>query len=548
MAATYTELDWAVFIAYGLLLFLSAWWLNRSIPHNSKDYFLGGNNMPVWMVAISVLATSQSAATFLGGPDMGYRGDLSYLATNIGALIAAFFVASYLIPKFYQYKVFTVYELLEQKIGTKAKKYAGLMYLLGRVFASGARLYMAGIAVAMILFANIDANSVVIAIAIITLAGLLFSVFGGIRLVIYSDVIQAAVYVSAALFVIYFLYSAIPANFSQIIAVLQHPSVTESSKLAVFKFDLDFTGAGVFNFWSIITGFVLLNIAAFGLDQDMTQRVLTCKNAQAGSKAMLLSIIMVIPVMLLFLLIGLLLYVFYQRPDLMFSEDAVQAIKTFDGEKVTIFMAYVLNEIPSGVRGLVTIGIIAAALSTLNSGLSSMSSVIVQDIYRPFLESKEFEAKEHEGKAFGVKNKSRQKIIADRHYVNAGKIAMLFVAIILAGMAVLSYYWQQYSDMPLLTFALSVMLFSYSGLLGVYFTALFTKRGSDSSVLAALIVGFISTLIMQPYVQSLYLSNEYQFDLAFTWKLCIASAISTLVCLSGKKLDINENNKSEAVT
>ena len=121
---------------------------------------------------------------------------------------------------------------------------------------------------------------------------------------------------------------------------------------------------------------------------------------------------------------------------------------------------------------------------------------------------------------------------------------MVIVATALAGMAILSFYWQQYSDMPLLTFALSVMLFSYSGLLGVYFTALFTKRGSEQSVLAALIVGFITTLLMQPYIQSLYLPVKMQFDLAFTWKLCIATFISTLICMLSKRelLTVKEEN------
>jgi Na+/proline symporter len=451
---------------------------------------------------------------------MGYRGDLSYLATNIGAFIAAFFVSVYLIPKFYQYKVFTVYELLEQQIGPRAKKHAGMMYLFGRVFASGARLYMAAIAVAMILFGDIATQSIVYATIIITIIGLLFSVFGGVRSVIYSDVIQAMVYVSAALFVIYFLVIAIPADFSTIVAALQEPAVTttgfiQTSKLTLFNFNLDFSSAGMFGFWSSITGFLLLNIAAFGLDQDMTQRVLTCKTAKEGSRAMLLSVVMVIPVMLLFLVIGLLLFIFYQRPDLM-GEGAATAMTSFDGAKVTVFMSYVLNQIPSGVRGLVTIGIIAAALSTLNSGLSSMSSVLVQDLYRPF-------------------NLQRGLRFADSHYVNAGKISMIIVAVALAAMAVLCFYWQQHTDTPLLAFALSVMLFSYSGLLGVYFTALFTQRGSENSVTAALITGFVITLLFQPYIQTMYLPPALIIDLAFTWKLCIATFISTLVCLLGKR-------------
>jgi SSS family transporter len=523
MQAQYTALDWAVFAGYGLLLLVSGWYINRKAASSSQDFFLGGNAMPTWMVAISVLATSQSAATFLGGPDQGYRGDLSYLATNLGAFIAAFFVASYLIPTFYQYKVFTVYELLEQRMGSAAKKYAGLMYLFGRVFASGARLYMAALAVAMILFGNIAAESVITATLIITAVGLLYTVFGGIKSVIYSDVIQCFIYVSAAVFVIYFLYAAIPADFSTIIAALQEPAPGAASKLTLLNFDLDFTSQGVFNFWSAITGFVLLNIAAFGLDQDMTQRVLTCKNAKEGSKAMLFSVLLVIPVMLLFIIIGLLLFIFYQRPDLMMGDNAEAIVQSFQGEKVTIFMYYVLNEIPAGVRGLVTIGIIAAALSTLNSGLSSMSSVIVQDLYRPYLERK-------------VERKvaKNNKQINDSHYVRAGQVGMVVVGIALAGMAILCFYWQQYSDMPLLKFALGVMVFSYSGLLGVYFTALFTKRGSENSVLAALIVGFVVTLLFQPYVMEVYLPADMRFDLGFTWQLCIGATLSFLVCFAGK--------------
>lgn len=514
MSAQYSGLDWLVFVAYGLLLLGSGWFFNRRSA-NSQDYFRGGNTMPVWAVAISVLATSQSAATFLGGPDQGYRGDLSYLATNLGAFVAAFFVATFLIPKFYKFNVYTVYELLEVRFGPTAKKQAGLMYLCGRIFASGARLYMAAIAVSMILFADIEASHVVAATCILTVAGLMYTVYGGIKTVIYSDVIQCCVYVGAAVAVIYCLVVAIPSDMSSIMAVLAEPGAGQASKLALFKFDWDFSPSGVFNIWSVFTGFVLLNIAAFGLDQDMTQRVLTCKNAKEGSKAMLYSIVMVIPIMLLFIVIGLLLYVYYQRPDLMHSGAAGEVLPTFEGEPVTIFMYYVLNHIPAGVKALVTVGIIAAALSTLNSGLNSMASVLVQDIYAPW-------------------QKKKGNRHSDMHFVSAGRVAMGLVAAALGAMACLCFYWQQYTDTPLLQFALGVMVFSYSGLLGVYFTAIFTKRGSPQSVLAALICGFMTTLLFQPYIMTLYLPQDWIVHIGFTWQLCIATLVASLVCLSGK--------------
>jgi SSS family solute:Na+ symporter len=525
MAAELTSLDWTIFIGYFLILIVSGWWFSRVKVSNTNEFFLGSNSMPVWLVAISVLATAQSAATFLGGPDQGYRADLSYLSTNIGTIFAAIFVAKYLTPRFYQYKVTTVYELLEIRFGELAKKQAGLMYLFGRVFASGARLYMAAIAVAMILFGNIAAENVVVSIVILTSVGLLYSFVGGIKTVIYSDAIQCAVYVGAGIAVIIYLLSIIPADFSQVIAALETPVDGSASKLTFFNFDLNFTSKGVFTVWTSITGFFLLSIASFGMDQDMTQRLLTCKSATESARAMLWSVVLVLPVVFMFVSIGLLLYIFYQRPDIMgigtmvtgseILSQSGEIIQTFEGEKITIFMTFVLNEMPSGLRGLVTVGIVAAALSTLNSGLNSMSSVVVQDLYRPWL----------------LKNKVEKD---DAHFVSAGRVGMIVAAIALAGMAILSFYWQRYSDMPLLAFALSVMVFAYSGLLGVYFNALFTKRGNATSVLIALISGFITTLLFQPYIQDSIGIEWLKIDLAFPYQLCFATFISFIICYLGK--------------
>lgn len=511
-----TLVDWLVFCSYFLLLAFLAWWVNQRKAGNSNDYFLAANTMPAWLVAISVLATSQSAATFLGGPDMGFRGNLSYLATNIGAILAAFFVIKWLIPRYYQLKVTTVYELLTLRFSASAKNHAGQMYLFGRVFASGARLYMAALAVAMLLFNNIDASSIIFSVALLALVGLLCTMAGGIRSVIYTDALQCLVYVSAALVVLFFLYYRLDLPWTVLLDALRNPPEQTGSKLLLFDSRLDFSSSGVFTIWSALTGFLLLNIAAFGLDQDMTQRVLTCKTPAKGAQALLSSALMVIPVMLLFILIGFLLYIFYQRPDL-YQSGAVLG-DSFQGEKITVFMYYVLNELPSGLRGLVVVGVIAAALSTITSGLNSMASVLVADLYQPW-------------------RLRRQPATAARHFVRAGQLAMLGTALALSLMAVLCYYWQQYSDMPLLAFALSVMVFSYSGLLGVFFTALFTRRGNSASVTAALLVGFMVTLLLQPYVMQSIL-QQFNLtlaapDIGFTWQLCIGAAIAFFVCYCG---------------
>ncbi|HHL41983.1 MAG TPA: sodium:solute symporter, partial [Hellea balneolensis] len=487
-----------------------AWASSKFKADNAKDYFLGGNSMPYWVVAVSVLATSQSAATFLGGPDQGYRGDYTYISTNVGAILAAIFVAKVLIPKYYALKATTVYELLAKRFNQNTMRAAGGMYLIGRVFASGSRLYLAAIAVSMILFSNIDAGSIVMAAFLMMALGFLMTFLGGINSVIWSDLIQFLIYVGCALAVLFILWTAIPANPAEIIDGLRH-APDGQNKLKLFDFSIDFSKP--FAMISVLTGLTLLSIGSFGLDQDMTQRVLTCKNEKEGGKALLISAIVAIPVVWIFVSIGQLLHVFYERPELMGADVTSAAGREFSGEKITVFMHYILNELPAGMRGLVTVGVVAAAISTINSGLNSMSSVIVEDFYRPWRE--------------------RKKTLPAKHFVLAGRVSMGVVGVCLFLMAVLCYYWQKYTDMPLLEFALSVMVFSYSGLLGVYFTVLFTKRGSHKSVLAALAVGFLVTLFQQSYIVDIFHLPDSFKSLAFSWKLCIGTFVAFLVCIAG---------------
>ena len=509
MELQFTGLDWGIFAIYLAVLAISGWYFSRNRSKDSRDYFLAHNSMPMWMVAISTLATTQSAATFLGGPDLGYRGDLTYLFTNVGAIIAAIIVARLLIPRFYASRVTTVYELLQSRYGGNAKRRAGSIYLLGRVFASGARLYMAAIAVSMILFNDIAADHVITAVVLLTAAGLLQTLIGGVRSVIQSDVLQCMVYVSAALAVVAILLVQIPADMGQIVSALSTPQDGGTSKLALVDTSWDLSDP--FNLWATLTGFVLLNIAAFGLDQDVTQRILTCKTARDGARAVLYSVVMVVPVMAVFMGIGLLLHIFYQNPQLM----AGAAVSEPTGGDITVFMHYVLHEMPAGLRGLVTIGVIAAALSTLNSSLNSMASVLTEDIYRHWLRERNI-------------NKS------DAHFVRAGRWGMAIVASALGGMAILCFFWQQISDLPLITFALSVMVFAYSGLLGVFFTALFTRRGNARSVGWALAMGFLVTLLQQPWMITLLTGNEQPLVIAFPWQLCLGTLVSFAVCNLGK--------------
>ena len=487
MQTSFTAIDWAVLCGYVLLLALAGWLTTRR-GMKSEDYFLAGHHAPTWLVAVSVLSTVQSAATFLGVPDNAYRGNYTYLGGVLAALIAAWIVANVLIPRFYALKVTTVYELLETRFDATARRAAAVMYLIGRIFASGARLYLAAIAVSMILFLDVSPQHIAIAAFTLLVFGLIFTFMGGLESVIWSDLVQVTLYVGAALLVAWHLWSGLDMTVTEAVAALR-----AEDKIALINptFDL----AAPWSIFAVLTGVMLLNLASSGLDQDITQRLLACEDAKKGARSLYASVWLSLPVILLFLVIGSLLYLHYNGG----------ADSSFKGEKVTVFMHYILTEIPPGLRGLVTVGVIAAA--AINSGLISMSAVLVNDLYRPFAEPK-----------------------SEGHFVRMGRIASVILGAALFGMAILSYYWQRYADSALLDFVLGVMAFAYSGLIGVYGVALFTGRGSSASVIAAFIAGFATVLAFQPFIiDSLSLPLALK-GIAFPWQLVLGSTIAAAVC------------------
>jgi len=478
MSSAFSLLDWIVFGGYFAILALSSYLFSRVKITSTREYFVSANSMPMLAVAISVLATSQSAATFLGVPEYSFAHDFTFIGFYLSALLAVVFVAYVLIPKFYEIQAVTVYELLEKRYGSTAKKQAGVMFLVGRVLASGARLYIGSLAISMILFADITAVHIAISISILMLGALAYTYFGGVKSVILSDIIQAVTYIGAGVAVLVFLYYSL-----ENINILE--SLNEHNKLKLFDTSLD----GKFSIIGLLTGWLLLNIAAFGLDQDMTQRVLSCKNEKEAAKSLIVSILLTIPVVLLFLSIGVLLFLFYQESSV---------VQNFEGERITIFMYYILNEMPEGLRGLVTVGAIAAALSSTNSVLGAMASVAVEDIYKPW--------------------KLKRSSVDELHFVKASRNAVLFFALILSAMAMISYFWQRYSDLSLISFALGVMAFAYTGLLGVYFSAIFTSRGSSKTVPFALVGGFVTVLALQPYM--------FGITIGFSWQMVLGTIVS----------------------
>ena len=521
----FASLDWAVLIGYFVALAGTGWWFSRREPSGAQEYFLAGRQMPMWAVAISVLATATSAATFIGAPQEAYEGNLTYASTNIGMFIAVAVVAVFFIPAFYRHNATTIYDLLGVRFGPNAKLAASWTFIIGRLFASGSRLFMAAIPLSLILFRDAAARHLVLSIGMLSVVAIVYTLVGGIRSIIWTDVVQTCVFVGAAVAALVVLLHRIPLGLGELWNALGSTPAGGATKLTILNTGfnasrpmLGFDPSSAYTLPTVLLGFSLLGIASYGTDHDLAQRMLTCKSAAKGSQSVVVAILINLPVVLLFMSIGLLLYVLYQRPDLMGAGAPGSAPE--DGRQV--FLTFILREMPAGMSGLMMAGLFAAGLGSTLSAINAMSAAFVNDCYKRVFPAR-----------------------TDREYLRVGRLAVVGWGLVLGMFAVWCVYWQQGSGKTLIQFALSVMTFAYAGLLGVFFTAIFTRRGTQGSAIAALFVGFAVIAAFQPAVYRLWASHVAwslstsdgtrpvalaDFPIAFPWQLFLGTLLSTLVC------------------
>ena len=556
LAAGFGTLDWLVVGAYLILLLVSGIYFARKEPAGSDEYFLAGRRMPAWAVACSILASTLSVATFVGVPEQTYKdaGNLTYLATNIGGFLAILVVAFVFIPRYFRENVTTVYELLDRRFGHNAKRAASATFMVGRVFASGARVYIAAIPLAMLLFGPENSKEpayLIGAITVLTIVAVLYTLVGGIASVIYTDVIQTVVLLGAILAGVFLLWLRIPASAADVLSTLAAPTlqtpagpITGPSKLILFDLSLDLTKD--FTLMAALGGFTLINLAAYGTDHDMAQRMLTCKNAVQGGRSAIAAICMGVPVVALFLIVGLLLFVFYKCPQLMGA-----AAPSYQPPDKEVLLTFILREFPGGLSGLMVAGLFAVGLGSLNSAINAMAATFVKDFYIPFNPTK-----------------------TESHFLAVSRWAVAGWGIILGLFAILCIFWVRSNpDTTLLGFALGVMTFAYSGLLAVFLCAIFTRRGNGTTACLALAAGFAIVVLLQPVLwvglarlaPGLFpppirvggsgggILDEAQFasapvfhtaatirqalpmlKLAFPWHMVIGTTIAFLVCFSGR--------------
>lgn len=434
-------LDYAIIVAYlvGIAIFGI---VTGGKQKTVKDYFLGTKSVPWWAVCFSIVAAETSTLTFISIPGLAYLANLNFLQVTIGYLIGRIVIAIFFLPAYYSGELSTAYAFLENRFGHKTRSFASIVFLFTRTAADGVRLFATAIPLKLLI--DIDYFTAVVIIAVIALA---YTTIGGVRGVIWVDVIQMFIYLGGAIIAAMFLiYSFVPGGLDSIIS-----TAALENKLDIFNWGFSDGIAGFFDQPYTVLGGLLggafLSMASHGTDQLIVQRLLTINNLKDSRKAIVGSGIIVIIQFAIFLFVGVCLYAFYGGAEMKSDE---------------IFPKFIIENLPVGISGIIVAGLFAAALSTLAGSISSLSSSTMLDLYKPF-----------------AKKSSPEREL---------KISRMFTvmwAVLLVGSAL----FFMNSPQTVVELALSIASFTYGGLLGTFMLGLFVKEATQEDALAGFTAG-----------------------------------------------------------
>lgn len=514
--------DWSVVAVYLAGVIAAGIWFGRQ-EQDMEDYFLGGRRIPWWAALLSMVATEISAATFLGAPEQGYTRDNTYLQFGIGSILARFVLAFLFIGIFYRLRVYTVYRFLAYRFGMATKNYSAGLFLIGRFFAGGSRLFIASLAVKVC--TGLDMMGAILVLGTISV---IYTLFGGIKAVIWTDVVQAVILSGGALLCIIFLMGDIPLSAGETLQFLRE---NEKLRLLDTRWHDGQGGLALFSnpyhFIPAILGGFFLTMATHGTDQTMIQRLLTCKDSYRGKLSMVLSGFVGIGVTCLFLLVGLLLFVYVANLPEGHSMLARATELKSAGRNDHFFLYYILHGLPTGAAGIIIASVVAAAMSSIDSELNAMSATFVNDFYQPYFSPRAGAAK----------------------MMKAARFATLAFGLLLMGMALLiTDFYNKNPQTDLLSIALGVMTFFYGGLLGVFLVGLLTRgRGNGLSnglgmLFSLLLIVFISYKTRLLPALGLYRPEAggdgfwaalYHFRLGWPWFIVIGTLVTVSVALLG---------------
>jgi SSS family transporter len=433
-------IDLAVIVAYVAgCTALGAWLGSRST--RLKGYFLGESNIPAWAVMISIVATETSTATFLSVPGFAYQGDMTFLQLPLGYLLGRVVVATVLLPAYFRREIYTAYQVLERRFGGATRTTASLLFLATRALADGLRLFLAAAVLQVITGWPIEG-----AILTVGLTTIVYTYLGGMRAVVWIDVIQFHIYILGALIALSVLVGRLPGGWGELFR-----AAGAAGKFRVFDLALD--PRKPLTLWAGLIGGMVLNTATHGADQLMVQRYLSARSQRQAAWALVASGFVVLAQFALFLFIGAALFVFYR--DFPPPSPAVSIAR--DRE----FAYFIVHYMPTGVLGVVVAAVFSAAMGTLAGSLNASAATTVNDLYRPLVPH-----------------------ASERHYLRISKLATACWGVAQMGMAVFATRLRE----NVVVNALAVASFTTGIVLGLFLLGIFTRVGQRAA-LTGLIAG-----------------------------------------------------------
>src|SRR6202047_5226871 len=445
-----------------------------------EDFALGRRQIPWWAILASIIAAETSAGTFFGTPGEGFAlRNYTYLQLALGTIIARVLVSYIFIKPYYDYKVYSIYEYLTARFGVGSKNAASAVFMFTRLLASGARLYVAAIALVlayeMIRGARPGQTETLLiyigATVVIVILTAIYTTLGGIKAVVWTDFIQASIMMGSALVALGLLYSAIPGGWHKIVELHGgfHLSDVITTGLDPAKSGWDKI-RGMFEIeYTIFAGLIgstFITMATHGTDQDMVKRMLTAVDIRRSRRSLVLSGLADIPIALTFLSIGLLLWVYYQvrfAPNLPKSPNET-------------FCHFILYEMPIGLRGLLIAGIFATAMGSLSTAINALATSFTRDWYEPYINPEATD---------------EQSLRAVRWATVWFSVLMIVVASTTAYLVIV------HPNVRIIPIVLGIFGYTYGSLLGVFFAGMLTRtRGDDRGNIIAMICGFVVVAIL----------------------------------------------------
>jgi SSS family solute:Na+ symporter len=438
------RIDFAIIALYlvGITLFGLRF---RKKQRSLRDYFLAGRDIPWWAIALSIVAAETSTLTIISIPGLAFDTNLTFLQVVMGYVVGRVVISFVLLPHYFRGDLYTAYELIERRFGRGLRSLTAGLFLLTRAAAEGVRVYAVSIVVSIAL-----GTGQVASIAIITALTLIYTFEGGLAAVIWTDVVQTAIYVGGTLVGLATILHLVPGGWAAI-----HAAAAGAGKLQVFDFRASIWIP--YTFWAGVIGGAFFTVASHGTDQLIVQRLLAARGRKQSATALVSSGVAVLFQFALFLMMGIMLWAYYRVPSAQF------------GRPDRIYPTFIVTHMPHGISGLLIAAILAAAMSNLSAALNSLSSSTIMDFYarlRPQAEEK-------------VK-------------MRLSRLATVAWALVLFGLAIIALH----KVGRVVEVGLQIASVAYGALLGVFLLGVLTKRARQRGSMVGMLCGFAAELYL----------------------------------------------------